>query len=63
MFFLCTAKSFKASVLISTLKCPELAKIAPSFIKGNSSTDITFISPVKVIKMSPILAASFMGIT
>ena len=48
---------------ISTLKWPVLQMIAPSFITSRCSRAITCLSPVAVQKMSPILAASSIGIT
>ena len=53
----------RASIAISTLKCPELQKMAPSFIRLKHSLYMTSISPVAVTNMSPIRAASLMGIT
>ena len=52
-----------AGISISTLKWPELQTIAPSFIFSKCSCAMTVLLPVTVTKMSPILAASFMGIT
>ena len=48
---------------ISTLKWPVLQRIAPSFIASKCSRAITCLSPVAVQKMSPIAAASAIGIT
>src|SRR5579884_822332 len=48
---------------ISTLKWPELARTAPSFISRMCSTRITFTFPVSVTKMSPTGAASAIGTT
>ena len=47
-------------MLISSLKWPELAKIAPSFMRSRWWRSMTLISPVTVTKMSPIGAASMM---
>ena len=52
-----------AGISISTLKWPELQTTAPSFILSKCSCARTDLLPVTVTKMSPILAASFMGIT
>ena len=48
---------------ISTLKCPVLATIAPSFMTSKCSLRITWMSPVAVMKMSPIGAAWAIGMT
>ena len=48
---------------ISTLKCPELETMAPSFIASKCSLRMTFLLPVTVTKTSPIRAASPIGIT
>ena len=48
---------------ISTLKWPELAMMAPSFMASKCSPRSTWMSPVTVMKMSPILAASATGMT
>ena len=48
---------------ISTLKCPVLARIAPSFIRSIESREMTCLSPVAVQKMSPISAARSIGST
>ena len=37
--------------------------MAPSFMFANAGVSMTLISPVAVTKMSPILAASAMGMT
>ena len=52
-----------ADLSISTSKCPEFASIAPSFISSMCSRPITVVSPVTVMKMSPMRAASRSGIT
>src|SRR5438132_1600951 len=52
-----------AGISISTLKWPELATMAPSFITSKCSLVSTFLLPVTVQKTSPIFAASFMDIT
>ena len=43
---------------ISTLKCPEFATMAPSFIFSKCSLRMMEVSPVTVTKTSPIAAAS-----
>ena len=48
---------------ISTLKWPVLARIAPSFIAARCSRAITLLSPVAVMKMSPIAGRLAIGIT
>ena len=48
---------------ISTLKCPELERMAPSFMRTKCSSRMTLISPVRVQKTSPSLAACSMGRT
>src|SRR5579875_1466539 len=48
---------------ISTSKWPELQRIAPSFIRLKWEGLSTERSPVALIKISPILAASTIGIT
>ncbi len=53
----------KVDKSISTLKCPELATIAPFFIFKKCSFLITFTSPVAVTKISPVSAAFDIGIT
>ena len=52
-----------AGISISTLKWPELHITAPSFMRSKCSPVRTDLSPVTVTKMSPIFAASAMGIT
>ena len=54
---------FNPSRSSSTLKCPEFAIIAPCFIMLKWLFLITFILPVTVQKISPILAALLIGIT
>ena len=58
-----TARSASAGLSISTSKCPEFARIAPSFISSMCSRRITLVSPVTVTNMSPMRAASRIGIT
>ena len=58
-----TASARSAGMSISTLKWPVLQRIAPSFIGSMCSRAITCLSPVAVQKMSPIAAASAIGIT
>ena len=48
---------------ISTLKWPELQTTAPSFMARKCSSRRTPLLPVTVTKMSPIGAASAIGIT
>jgi len=48
---------------ISTSKCPELARTAPSFISRKCSGASTSRSPVRVMNTSPSRAASAMGST
>jgi lipopolysaccharide export system permease protein len=55
--------SLRACLSISTSKCPEFATTAPSFIASKCRAVMTRMSPVSVTKMSPIGAASSMGIT
>ncbi len=59
-FAVISSSPFKSS---STLKCPELLTIAPSFIILKCSFLITLIFPVTVQKISPVFAASSIGIT
>ena len=48
---------------ISTLKWPEFEMTAPDFMTAKCSSARTLLLPVTVTKMSPILAASDIGIT
>src|SRR5256884_2984296 len=57
------AARLRPSRSISTLKCPEFARIAPSFITRMCSTRITCKLPVKVTNTSPTRAASAIGTT
>src|SRR6266576_2782049 len=57
------ATCFRPSRSISTLKWPELASTAPSFIARMCSTRSTCVFPVSVTKTSPTAAASAIGIT
>src|SRR2546429_193683 len=57
------AARLRPSRSISTLKCPEFARIAPSFIARMCSTRITCKLPVKVTNPSPPRAASAIGTT
>src|SRR5947208_1718871 len=57
------ATCFRPSRSISTLKWPELASTAPSFIARMCSTRTTCVFPVRVTKTSPIRAASAIGTT
>src|SRR5207253_292404 len=57
------AARLRPSRSISTLKCPEFARIAPSFIARMCSTRITCRLPVKVTNTSPTRAASAIGTT
>src|SRR5271165_6297667 len=47
----------RAGISISTLKCPELEMIAPSFIRSKCSLVSTLLLPVTVQNTSPSLAA------
>src|ERR1051326_2806107 len=57
------ATFFRPSRSISTLKCPELASTAPSFIARMCSTRMTSTFPVRVTNRSPTFAASSIGMT
>ncbi len=52
-----------AGISISTLKCPELEMMAPSFIRSKCSLVSTLLLPVTVQNTSPSLAASVIDIT
>src|SRR5205807_1118472 len=52
-----------AGMSISTLKCPEFAMIAPSFITSKCCLVSTLLLPVTVQNTSPIVAASGIDIT
>jgi hypothetical protein len=53
----------KSEMLISTLKWPLLHMMAPSFIFSMCSLRMTLMSPVAVTNISPIDAASDIGMT
>src|SRR6266480_3268119 len=57
------ATRFRPSRSISTLKWPEFARMAPSFMARMCSTRITCKLPVKVTNTSPTRAASAIGTT
>src|SRR6266540_2223109 len=57
------AACFRPSRSSSTLKWPEFASTAPSFIARMCSSRITFTFPVSVTNTSPTPAASAMGTT
>ena len=58
-----TARARSAGTSSSTSKCPALASTAPSLNSGACSAPMTRVLPVTVTKMSPILAASRIGMT
>src|SRR6266705_1707767 len=57
------AACFRPSRSISTLKWPEFASTAPSFIARMCSTRMTSTLPVRVTNTSPTCAASAIGTT
>ena len=53
----------RSSLLISTSKCPALARMALCFIRSKWGLQITSLHPVAVTNTSPKGAASAMGMT